>query len=143
VKFPVRVLAWSSTVAVTLTGGVYAVMAYCLEPADPMDVTNHPWQPTVLHLHLLAAPLCLFGFGVLWNDHVWPKLRARGRARRRSGLLLLGVSGPMAASGYLLQTSVDDAWRSFWVVAHVATSLLWVAAFALHVMTPARAAARS
>lgn len=133
-----RMLAWTGTAAVTVTGVAYAVMAYCLPPADAMDVVNHPWQPTALYLHLLAAPLCVFAFGVLWQDHVLPKLRQRSRSRRRSGLLVLACAVPMAVSGYLLQVSVDESWRASWVWVHVATSVAWLVLLAVHVLLPMR-----
>ncbi|MCA8977742.1 MAG: hypothetical protein KDC98_23660 [Planctomycetes bacterium] len=129
-----RALAWSTTAAVAATGGVYAVMAYCMTPDDPMDIVNHPWQPAVLHWHVLAAPLWLFALGVLWQSHVWPKLRSAARARRRTGITLLASSLPMAMSGYLLQTSVDPWWRQLWVVLHVATSICWLVVLTWHVL---------
>jgi len=130
-----RLLTWSATAAVAVTGLVYAWMAYCLSPADPMDLANHPWQGTTLHLHVLAAPVWLVVFGALWHAHVWPKLRGAGLARRRSGIALAVLAIVMAASGYLLQTAVDETLRSLWLVTHVTTSLLWLLVLLWHVVT--------
>ena len=129
-----RIMSWATTAAVASTGCAYAVMAYCMSPADPMDVVNHPWQPEVQHWHVLTAPLWLFAFGVLWQNHVWPKLRLRSRPRRRSGIVLLLLAIPMALSGYLLQTAEAENWRRVWVVVHMAASLLWLAALGGHVI---------
>ena len=55
---------------VIVTGVVYAVMRYLVTPSDEWAVVNHPWQPHVQHLHLLAAPLLVFAVGVIWRRHV-------------------------------------------------------------------------
>jgi hypothetical protein len=70
-----RAATWSATAAVATTGLVYGFMAYCL-PESPMDVVNHPWQPTMLHLHVLAAPMWLVVLGAVWYAHVLPSVRS-------------------------------------------------------------------
>lgn len=117
-----------------ITGVVYAVMAYGLESDDPFAAVNHPWQPLVLHLHLLAAPAWLIVLGVLWSTHAQPRLRLRSPQRRRTGLLVLTLALPMLASGYLLQTSVDEAWRTAWRWLHVGSSVVWLLAWLAHVL---------
>ncbi len=120
-----------ANLAVCGTGLVYAWMRYLVEPADEWAVVNHPWQPLVQHLHVLSAPLLVFAIGVIWSVHAIAKLR-NGRRGRTSGLGLLALFLPMVASGYLLQVAVDPGWRRTWIWVHVASSLLWVAAFAIH-----------
>jgi hypothetical protein len=127
-----RAATWSATAAVGVTGLVYGFMAYCL-PESPMDVVNHPWQPTMLHLHVLAAPMWLVVLGAVWYAHVLPKLREP--ARRRSGLALVALAVVMAGSAYLLQTAVEPSVRSLWKVTHVATSLAWLLVLAAHVLS--------
>lgn len=129
-----RIAAWGTTAAVAGTGLAYGWMAWLLEPTDPLDLVNHPWQPAMLALHVLAAPVWLVVLGALWAAHVLPKLRSGAPARRRSGLVLVALGAVMAASGYLLQVAVDDAWRSLWRWTHVGSSLLWLVAFAGHVV---------
>ncbi len=68
---------------------------------------------------------------MIWSVHAIAKLR-NGRRGRTSGLGLLALFLPMVASGYLLQVAVDPGWRRTWIWVHVASSLLWVAAFAIH-----------
>lgn len=128
-----RFATWSTTAAVAVTGLVHGCMAYCLSPEDPNDLVNHPWQPTMLHLHVLAAPVWLVAFGAVWHAHVWPKLREP--ARRRSGIALVVLGVVMAASGYLLQTAVEPWVRSLWVVTHVSTSIAWLVVLAVHVLS--------
>lgn len=136
-----RFEAWLTHVATLLVGGtglVYAWMRYALEPADPFAVVHHPWEPAVLHLHVLTAPLLVFAVGVIWRRHVWKHYRERVPARRRSGLTLLITAAPMIASGYLLQTAVDDAWRRAWLVVHLAASGLWVLGYLGHQLAARR-----
>ncbi len=120
-----------ANLAVAGTGLVYAWMRYLVAPADEWAVVNHPWQPLVQHLHVLAAPLLVFAIGLIWSVHVLGKLQ-NGHRVRASGLGLMALFLPMVASGYLLQVAVDPGWRQTWIWIHVASSLLWVAAFAFH-----------
>lgn len=130
-----RRVTWATTAAVTISGAVFAWMAYAMTSEDPLAAVNHPWQPTVLHLHVLAAVPWLMGFGALLQSHVMPKLRANAKARRRSGLALVAAAIVMAASGYLLQTAVDDAWRDAWRTAHLASSVLFTLLFPVHLLS--------
>jgi len=118
------------------TGLVYGWMLYCITPAedDPFSiaVVNHPWQPEVKNLHVIFAPLLVFAIGMIWPDHVWQRISSGLAARRRIGLLLATLAVPMIASGYLLQTSVDETWNRIWIWTHVASSVLWILAFVGH-----------
>lgn len=118
------------------TGLVYAWMRYLAEPADEFAVVNHPWQPDVQHLHVLTAPLLVFASGLIWRDHVWRRVRSGFRPRRRLGLALFALLVPMIASGYLLQVATSEPWRAAYGWLHLATSLLWVAAYVAHQTSP-------
>jgi len=134
-----RAELWLLQAATALVGGtglVYAWMLYLLKPADPFSVVHHPWQPAVQHLHVLAAPLLVFAAGLIWRRHVRAGWRSGARARRRSGVAVALTLFPMIASGYLLQTAVDDAWRKAWVAVHLAASALWLAGYLAHQLTP-------
>ena len=120
-----------ANLAVSGTGLVYAWMSYLAEPVDEWAVVNHPYQPLVQHLHVLAAPLLVFAIGMIWSVHAIAKLR-NSRRGRASGLGLMMLFLPMAASGYFLQVAVDPDWRRGWVVIHIVSSLLWVLALAVH-----------
>lgn len=120
-----------ANLAVAGTGLVYAWMRYLVEPTDEWAVVNHPWQPHLQHLHVLAAPLLVFAIGLIWSAHVIGKLK-NGRGNRIVGIGLTTLFMPMAASGYLLQVAVDPAWRQTWIWFHVASSLVWVVAFVVH-----------
>ncbi|MEW6073062.1 MAG: hypothetical protein AB1726_10800 [Planctomycetota bacterium] len=132
---PTRLESWfvhASALAVAGTGLVYAGLRYFVAPADPFAVVNHPWQPAVQHLHVLAAPLVVFALGLLWRDHVWRGVRTVSGARRITGLGAALPALPMIASGYLLQVAVEEAWRTTWIAVHVAASVLWLAAYVAH-----------
>ena len=129
-----RFEAWCvhlSTLLVGVTGLVYAWMRYLLPP-DPFGVVRHPLQPATQHLHVLVAPLLVFAVGLIWKQHVWGHWRRGAPQRRRSGLALLFALVPMVISGYLIQTTVTEAWRTAWVVTHVTSSLLFLAGYAGH-----------
>jgi hypothetical protein len=118
---------------VTITGLIYAWMAYFCRPDDPYAVVGHPWQPHVQHAHILVAPLLVLVLGHLWNRHAEPHLGRNTRNRRNSGLGMLLAALPMVFSGYAIQTVVEAHWRTVWVVVHVATSLFWVGGYFAHV----------
>ncbi len=133
-----RAEAWAihlSTLLVGGTGVVYAWMRYALEPPDPWAVVHHPWQPAVQHLHVWLAPALVFAAGAVWRGHAWPRWRGGGR-RLASGVSLMAGLAPMVASGYLLQTAVEPAWRSVWVAVHLAASGLWLVAWGIHALRP-------
>ena len=120
-----------ANIAVCGTGLVYAWMRFLVKPADEWAVVNHPWQPSMQHLHVLAAPLLIFAVGLIWSAHVLGKLK-NGRTNRAAGMSLLALFPPMVASGYLLQVAVNPEWRRIWIWVHVISSLLWVAAIVVH-----------
>lgn len=137
-KASLRVLAYATNAAVCGTGLVYAWCLYLSEPTDPLAAVNHPWQPLAQQGHVLSAPAWLFALGVLWAAHAGPRLTAGGTARRRTGITLLACALPMAVSGYLLQTAVDDGWRTAWLTVHLTTSALWLLGFAGHLLARRR-----
>jgi len=118
------------------TGIIYATMRYVMEPADEWAVVNHPWQPHVQHLHVLTAPLLVFACGLIWHRHVAGNLIRKERRGRSSGPGLLLTLAPMALSGYLIQTTVGEAWRQVWIVVHLTSSAAWILAFAGHLVSP-------
>lgn len=119
---------------VTASGLAYLVMKYVLGSDDPFAVVNHPWQPAMLAVHVIAAPLVILVFGMLFRSHVLDKLLSRRRPARRSGWTSLVSFLVMAASGYLLQVTIDPAWLRALVWVHVGASALFVAGYATHLL---------
>lgn len=127
-----RWLLHLSNLLVGGTGLIYAWMLYFLRPEDPYAVVNHAWQPQTQHLHVLVAPLLVFGVGVIWRSHVWAHWKLRVRRGFASGVTLGLTLLPMVASGYLIQTAVDDTWRKIWVGVHLVSSGLWAVGYLAH-----------
>lgn len=132
-----------STLLVGLSGAVYALMKYLMTTEDPYAVVNHPLQPWMLDLHVLASPIMIFAVGLIARDHVLYQLRktANGQARR-SGALALGCLLPMISTGYLIQIFTDETARLVCVVVHLTTGGIYLAAFAIHIVISRRIAAR-
>lgn len=123
--------------AVGVTGLGYGICLYLLKPSDPYAVVNHPLQPDLLHAHVLAAPLAVFGLGFVWQSHVQRKLRIKGHGKakaRPTGLLLTGLFVPLVASGYAVQVVVEEAARRWIGWTHAALSVLWIAGYLFHVL---------
>jgi cobalamin biosynthesis protein CobD/CbiB len=123
---------WSTSVATFVTGVVYLWMKYLLVSDDPFTVVNHPWQPIVLKLHILVAPLLTFAIGMVMLRHVWRHLKARMRSGRRSGLLTVAVLGPMIVTGYLIQAITHQGWLKAMAISHIALGLLFGAGLLAH-----------
>jgi hypothetical protein len=135
-----RALVHASFALVALSGLAHAGLEH-LWPADPdaFTVLHHPWQGPLLHAHVLAAPAFVLGVGMLLRGHVLRRLRQRAwRRSRRSGVAVLTILGPTAASGYLLQTATGETTRDVLVAVHLATGLLAIAAHAGHVVAARR-----
>lgn len=120
-----------ANLAVSVTGLVYGWMRYMVTPTDEWAVVNHPLQPLLQHLHVLAAPLLVFAVGLIWIGHVATRL-GNGSSSRAAGVVLTILFLPMVASGYLLQVAVEPDWRQRWIWVHVAASLLWIVSFVAH-----------
>lgn len=121
-----------ATLLVASTGLVYGWMCYFAVSEDEFAIVNHPWQPELQHAHVLVAPVFVFALGWIWPQHVWRSIRSGRRSHRKSGLLLATLVVPMIASGYFIQISTDELWRTTWIWTHVVTSVLWVLGYALH-----------
>ena len=119
-----------------MIGLVYAVMRYLMTSPDEWAVVNHPWQPHVQHLHVLFAPLLVFAAGLVWKGHVIEKWRGNGSRARATGIALALQLLPMVLSGYLLQISVDETWRTVWMWVHGITGLLWCLSVVAHRLHP-------
>ena len=118
-----------------LTGGAYFFMKYVLRTDDPFAVVNHPWQSPMLASHVVAAPLGMMLFGVVFRSHILQKLTANGRPGRWTGWTSLVSFSAMALSGYLLQVVSSPAGLRAVMVAHVVTSAIFVIGYSTHLIT--------
>jgi thiamine biosynthesis lipoprotein len=122
-----RLEAWLlhiSTVALTLTGLAYAWMRYMMKPQDPFSVVNHPLEPQMLSLHILAAPVLVVGLGLILHGHVLFKIASGSRTARKSGLVLIPTFVVMVLSGYLLQV-ITSEFRKTLVAVHLGSGSIW------------------
>lgn len=140
-RFEKRLL-WGSTGVVAATGFVYLWMKYALSPAQPWDVVNHPLQPHVLKLHILAAPVMVFAIGMITTRHIWRHFRENVARGRRSGLTAALVVVPMVVTGYLIQAVTHVGWLKGIAYAHIGFSIVFTLGLGAHGVAT-RAARRS
>lgn len=132
---------WLSSLATAVTGFVYAWMKYLLAPANPWDAVNHPLQPLVLKLHIVAAPLCVFAIGLITMRHIWRHLRSGMRHGRRTGVTTAWFAAPMILSGYLIQAVTAERWLVALAWSHIAFGTVYAVGLALHQVMIRRLAA--
>jgi hypothetical protein len=89
--------------AVSLSGLAYGIFKYFVPSPDPDSRAGHPWQPVLLKAHVLAAPLAVFGVGLLLRRHALRKLRHGEKEGRTSGALIVWIFAPLVLTGYLVQ----------------------------------------
>jgi hypothetical protein len=132
-----------SSIIVGISGVIYAWMKYLMTTDDPYAVANHPMQPWVLDLHVLASPVMIFAIGLILQEHIVAQIqKGPKRAGRSTGLVAMVCLPPMIATGYLIQVFVDETARRVCVGVHLITGLIYLAAFAGHLVTSRRIAAR-
>jgi hypothetical protein len=128
------------SLVVAVTGFAYFWMKYLVVNDDPFAVVNHPWQSTMLSLHVLASPPLILVFGIILNSHIMRKLRAPKPANRRSGVASLITFGTMIASGYLLQVATGESALRVLLIAHVASGVVFSVAYVAHLIISVRLA---
>lgn len=130
---PLQKFFLNATIAIlTVTGAVFAWMKYFMKSDDPFAVANHPWQPGMLHVHVVVAPLAVFVIGAVWAGHVKPKHDAGIKARRKTGLGALWMIAPMVLSGYLMQVLTNERLVEAMRITHWVSSSLFVAGLLVH-----------
>ena len=124
-----QVSTWMSA----LSGVAFLVMKYLMENDDPYSILGHPWQPHMLAAHVLVGPVVVFALGLISRDHVVGRYLEGGRrGGRRSGASSIMLAAPMVMSGYFLQVVTGETLRFVMVILHVASGLLFVILFLLH-----------
>ena len=121
-------------VIVTGTGIIYLYMKYAMTNEDPFAIVNHPWEPATLAAHVLAAPLLVVFFGMVFRSHSFRKLRSRHPANRRSGWTSILSFSAMAFSGYLIQVATTPWLITFFIWTHVAASVVFIAGYGIHLV---------
>ena len=127
-----RWTVWASTAAASLTGFLYAWMKYVMRPLDEFAVINHPLQPLVLKLHILASPVLVFAIGLIAARHIIPHLRSGVRRARGSGLTSALVVTPMILTGYLIQAVTNVPLLAALAWSHLGLGTVFALAAAVH-----------
>jgi hypothetical protein len=118
----------------TISGAAWLALHYAVGAGA--DELPHPLEAWCLRLHGLAAFAGLFMLGAVAAGHVphgW-RLSARPRwaPQRWSGLMLCGLSGIMALTGYLLFYFAPETIRPALGWAHTFVGLLVVGLLVSH-----------
>jgi len=135
---------WLMSVSTVLVGGsgiaLYVIKNW-ITSEDPFAVINHPAQPWMLRIHLIAIPFLIFAVGLIFSDHVAGRLRnGNGNENgRRSGLGLLAMFTPMALSGVMIQILSVDSWVRVAVWVHLITGCAYLVGFVVHRLRHRRA----
>ena len=141
---------------VALTGLAYFSMKYLLTTDDPFAVVNHrhlalgdgrslvavdefavvnhPWEPTMLALHVVTAPVLVLLFGIVLRSHILKKLVSKYQPDRRTGWISLLSFAAMALSGYLLQVASTPFWLNVLLVLHLVTSGIFLIGYLAHLV---------
>ena len=121
-----------SVIVLTVTGVVFAWMKYWMKTDDPFAVANHPAQPHMLHIHVIAAPVGVFALGLIYMSHIWMKYRFGSPPRRKSGVSALLLLAPMILSGYFMQVVTSESLMYAMKVTHWISSGLFVVVYLVH-----------
>ena len=127
--------AWTNHVGWTVvaaSGLLYGALKYFVTASDPDSRLATPWQPSVLAVHLLAAPIAVFGLGLLFRRHALARWITGERLGRRTGGLMLWLAVPLGLSGYMVSVLTGELTRRWTGWIHAAMGLVFAAGYALH-----------
>jgi hypothetical protein len=130
--------AWTNHVGwaiVAASGLLYGALKYFVTASDPDSRLATPWQPSVLAVHLLAAPIAVFGLGLLFRRHALARWISGERQGRATGSLMMWLAVPLGLSGYLISILTGEAARRWTGWIHAAIGLLFAAGYVLHPRT--------
>lgn len=119
---------------VGLSGVAYGVLKYFVPGTDPDSRAGHPWQLPMLKVHVLAAPLLIFGLGLVFSGHALKRLQAGEDPGRASGAGLLALAAPLVLTGPLIQVLTGDAARRWTGWIHAGLGAVYVLAYAAHLL---------
>ena len=105
-----------------------------MESSDVFAVVNHPWQPLILATHIVAAPILIVLFGMIFRTHSVLKLKTGESLKRLSGLVSIFCFGVMALSGYCLQVVDSNLAMSIWFWTHLVSGTLFTVVMIFHLL---------
>lgn len=130
--------AWEKWGALTanclmiISGSAYFVFKHWIENDDPFSILNHPLEPVALGAHILASPVLIFLFGLLFRSHVQAMLKRRPHRARALGSLTASFFVVTVLSGYLLQIVTMPVLHQALVYVHPACGLCFGLVFGIH-----------
>ena len=92
-----------------LSGALWTLLHFRFATPTEFGVSRHPWEPSLLLLHGIAAIVSSYLFGWIAARHIadgW-----RQRKRRWSGALLSSVLVSLGLTGFALFFVSDDSWQ--------------------------------
>ena len=119
---------------VAVSGTLYFAMKYLMDSDDPFAIVNHPWQPATLAAHIVAAPLFIASFGMVFRSHAVSRILSPRAAHRRSGWTSVVAFAAMAVSGYLPQVASTPEAITVFIWLHVAASAVFVVGYGVHLV---------
>ena len=125
-------LSHIATVAVGISGIVYLVMKYFMKNDDPFALVNHPLQPLMLDLHLLAGPALVFLCGLMFESHIQRRLLSGSLPNRKSGIIAAVTFAVMTVSGYALQVTAIESLSRTAMVLHLVSSGVFLLSYVVH-----------
>ena len=128
--------------ALGLSGVAYGVMKYFLAAADPDSRIGIPWEQPALKAHILAAPLFVFGLGLVISSHALKRFREGDSRGRMTGAALLWLAAPLIVSGYAVQVLTGDAARKWTGWLHAVLGAVFLLGYAAHLLKRRWAAGR-
>lgn len=123
-----------SCLFVGLSGIAYGVLKYFMAGSDPDSRVGHPWQQPMLKIHVLSAPFLVFALGLVFSGHALKRLQGGEDPGRASGAGLLGLAAPLVLTGPLIQILTGDAARRWAGWIHGALGVVYVLAYAAHLL---------
>ncbi len=135
-----RTTAWTlhAAVVVMAATGFFLtwIVYFAADPSESeleMFAVQDPWQPWLVAVHVVAAPVLLFITGLIWFTHVWGRVKLGFEDRRTGGLVLAWSLAPMALCGYLLQVFESETARHVLGWIHAAVGIVFAATYLVHV----------
>ena len=126
---------WSLHLAALLTGAtglLYGWLRYYGQRAGEFGLEAHPFQATMQHLHVLAAPLLVFTLGMLVRGHVLPMYRSGRITGRATGLMLVMGLALMVLAGYGVQVVMHPEARVVLAWLHGVSSVVFLSIYCVH-----------
>ncbi len=128
-----KILVHGGTIATGVTGLAYAAFKHLMTSDDPFSAYSHPLQPWTLTLHVLAAPVLVFGVGIIFKDHVMGKMKnGAPPSAKRGGLWTLSLVLPLILTGYLVQVLASGGPRDWTGWIHLGLGVAFLVFYALH-----------